>query len=235
MTLTLFILGWHGLALSIASPALPSPFMIPEGFARLLPSLPRHALTSLLHIAGGYLFALLFGFAGGTLSFLFPVLDRALSPLLDAARSISALALFPAIILLVGIGTESKWLVIFWTSWASLWLTTLHGLKSTDPQLIDAVLLDTANPLRVLFHVRLPLALPVMMTGMRLALSGAWISLVAAEMLGSNAGLGFYIMQSSQTFRFPELYSAVLAVALFNAFSQHILYRLQLYIESRVI
>jgi ABC-type nitrate/sulfonate/bicarbonate transport system permease component len=51
------------------------------------------------------------------------------------------------------------------------------------------------------------------MTGLRIGLSGGWISLIASEMLGGSKGLGYSILSYSQTFRFPEMYATILLIA----------------------
>nr|NIU01518.1 ABC transporter permease subunit [Nitrosopumilaceae archaeon]NIU87947.1 ABC transporter permease subunit [Nitrosopumilaceae archaeon]NIX62120.1 ABC transporter permease subunit [Nitrosopumilaceae archaeon] len=62
--------------------------------------------------------------------------------------------------------------------------------------------------------VVLPASIPFIITGLRLGMGAAFLVLVAAEMLGANSGLGFYILETSQTFKIVEMYSAIFVIGL---------------------
>ena len=139
-------------------------------------------------------------------------------PVVDAMRPIAALTLFPLIILILGLGIQAKAFVIFWTAWPAVLLNTLEGLRQVDRSVQEAASLDGAGKGAQLWQIDLPLARSMILTGWRIGLSGGWISLVSAEMLGSKAGLGYAILAYSQTFRFPETYAVVLTIAMLGLF-----------------
>jgi NitT/TauT family transport system permease protein len=89
------------------------------------------------------------------------------------------------------------------------------------------------NSLQVMRIVKIPLASQEIMTGIRIGLSGGWISLIAAEMLGSNRGLGFSILMSANTFRFADIYSSIVIVALIGLAMNYGLFKIQAYIKRR--
>ena len=65
----------------------------------------------------------------------------------------------------------------------------------------------------MLRYITFPLALPAILTGLRIGISGGWIGIVSAEMLGSSAGLGYAVLAYSQSFQFPAMYAAIVMIA----------------------
>lgn len=114
---------------------------------------------------------------------------------------------------LLGLGVKSKVFVIFWTAWPAILLNTAHGLNRVDADVCNAARIDGAGRWSLFRYIELPLALPMVMTGFRIGLSGGFISLVSAEMLGGSAGLGYSILAYSQTFRFPQMYAVIIIIA----------------------
>lgn len=173
----------------------------------------RHAATSLETITLGFTLATAIGFSLGVLIVQVPASRAVIMPVVDAVRPVAALTLFPLLILLLGIGTWSKVFVIFWTAWPAVLLNTAHGLDKVDADVRSAAQIDGAGRLALFRYIELPLAFPMIMTGLRIGLSGGWISLVSAEMLGSSSGLGYSILAYSQTFRFPQMYAVIITIA----------------------
>ncbi len=192
----------------------------------------RHASVSLAHICIGYLAAAVIGSAVGTAITEWRAADLALTPVIDAMRPVAALTIFPLLIVILGLGVKSKAFVIFWTAWPAIVLNTVHGLRNVDREVIEAAQLDGASDWLILCHMKFPLALGTIVTGLRIGLSGGYISLVSAEMLGSTAGLGYSILAYSQTFRFAEMYAVIIVIALLGLSMNAGLGRLQKIIEG---
>jgi NitT/TauT family transport system permease protein len=208
-------LVWEVVAFSVNRPMLPPASAVLETFVRLLlnGTLVHHAFTSLVNVLLGLLLAYGVGIGLGIGVSGSRFWDALVMPVVDAMRPVAALTLFPLIILWLGLGIESKVFVIFWTAWPAVLLNTVQALRSVDPTAREAAQLDGADSCQVLRYIALPLALPGIMTGLRIGASGGWISLVAAEMLGASAGLGYATLAYSQTFQFPQMYAVILTIA----------------------
>lgn len=226
---------WTLLSEIVSSPALPS-------LARILRALRdmvlmgeawQHISASLTYIISGFLFASVLGFLIGVLISQSKIAEFVLMPIIDSMRPVSALAIFPLLIVLIGIGFWSKTVVIFWTAYPAVILSTINGICQVDRNIVQAGMLDGAGKLTLLVRIVLPLASLDVMTGLRIALGSGWISLVAAEMLGSREGLGYYVMVSSQTFKFPNVYAAILIISFIGLSMNWILNRIQKWIESK--
>lgn len=193
-----------------------------------------HIAVSLQHIGLGFALAALVGCVLGVVMTQSVLINALIMPLVDAVRPVAALTIFPLLILVLGLGIWSKVFVIFWTAWPPILLSTVQSIRQVEQTILEAARLDGAEAWAVLWQITLPLASPGILTGLRIGLGTGWISLVAAEMLGSSAGLGYTILTSSQTFQFPTLYATIILIALLGLAMNATLATLQHFVEKRI-
>jgi NitT/TauT family transport system permease protein len=136
-----------------------------------------------------------------------------LSPLLEVFRNTAALALLPVFVLILGLGETSKIaLVVYACSWPIL-LNTIAGVKGVDPLLVRSARSMGLNHLRLFQKVILPAAVPTVFTGVRLAGAYSILVLVAAEMVGAKAGLGYLINYAQYNFAIPDMYAGIITIS----------------------
>ncbi|MBI2311155.1 MAG: ABC transporter permease [Betaproteobacteria bacterium] len=174
----------------------------------------RHVLVSLERILYGLGLSVIIGVPLGLATGSFKTFDGAVDAPLQAGRQVSAIALFPVFILFFGIGEMSKVMIILWASVWPVILNTTAGVKGIDPILIRSARSMNAKGVTLFRKVILPAAAPSIFTGIRLGAAYAFMVLVAAEMIGANAGLGFLVLHSQEIFKIPEMYAAIVALAL---------------------
>jgi len=206
---------WHLVAAFYDNPALLSPVVVMPELWQLLRSgdLNQHILFSTSYVMLGWGLASALAFGVGSMAALYAPVRWVVMPPLNAIRGVGALALYPLILLLFGIGLQSKVFIVAWTAWPSVLLNTVSSLERVPSTYREAARLETDNRWEIFYYVQCPLAFPGIWTGLQIGLSGAWISLVAAEMLGGNKGLGYFILMSSQTFKLSQMYGGVVVVA----------------------
>ncbi|MFG2166305.1 ABC transporter permease [Micromonospora chersina] len=140
-------------------------------------------------------------------------LAELLSPLLEVFRNTAALALLPVFVLILGLGETSKIaLVVYACSWPIL-LNTIAGVKGVDPLLVRSARSMGLNHLRLFQKVILPAAVPTIFTGVRLAGAYSILVLVAAEMVGAKAGLGYLINYAQYNFAIPDMYAGIITIS----------------------
>lgn len=149
--------------------------------------------------------------------------ERFLDPLLQLFRQTSPLALLPVFILIFHIGEVSKVAIIFWGVQWPILLNTIAGVKSVDPLYIKSARSMGASPFTLFTRVILPGASPMIFSGIRLSATSAIVLLTAAEMIGANSGLGFLIYYAQQTFKIPEMYAAILMIAVLGVIVNYLL------------
>jgi len=170
----------------------------------------EHTSASLQRSLTGFGISIVYAVPLGLAIGWFKRLADVLSPLLEMFRNTAALALLPVFLLLLGIGESSKVaLVIYSCTWPIL-LNTISGVRNVDPLLIKSAKTMGLTSFDLLRKVMLPAALPTIFVGIRLAGAYSLLVLVAAEMVGAKAGLGYLIIYSQYNFQIPHMFVGIL-------------------------
>ncbi|MEX5258498.1 ABC transporter permease [Kocuria arenosa] len=173
-----------------------------------------HFSASLTRSVIGFTVATAAGVAVGLLIGWYRILAQALNPLLELFRNTAALALLPVFTLLLGIGEISKVSIVIFAAFFPVLLNTIAGVRTVDPLLIRAGRsLGLGSP-QLFRQIILPAAVPTIFTGIRMAGTASILVLIAAEMVGAKAGLGFLIISTQNSFLIPEMYAGILTIAL---------------------
>ncbi|MEI7027090.1 ABC transporter permease [Paenibacillus sp. y28] len=200
----------------ISAQFLPSPLVIAKAFEELLLSgeLLGHLGISLGRAALG------FGIGGG-LGLLFGVLvgfsrkaEDMLDPTMQMLRMIPHLAIAPLIILWFGFGEWSKVLIIAKGAFFPLYVNTFMGIRSVDNKLFDVARVLEFSRSKQIRQLVVPAALPSILLGLRLSLALSWVGLVVAELIGSQAGVGFLINFAKQTSATEVIFVGVVIFAI---------------------
>jgi NitT/TauT family transport system permease protein len=175
--------------------------------------LAEHVGASLTRSLTGLGLAVLTAIPLGLLIGWYRPLAELLSPLLEVFRNTAALALLPVFVLILGLGETSKIAqVLYACSWPIL-LNTIAGVKGVDPLLVRSARSMGLNHLRLFQKVILPAAVPTIFTGVRLAGAYSILVLVAAEMVGAKAGLGYLVNYAQYNFAIPDMYSGIITIS----------------------
>jgi sulfonate transport system permease protein len=141
------------------------------------------------------------GSIGLTLGFL-TGLSRTANRLLDNSiqmvRTIPNLALIPLVIVWFGIGEEAKIFLIAVGVFFPIYLNTYHGIRSVDTGLTEMGKVYGLSPIALFAQVILPGAIPSILVGLRLALGTMWVTLIAAEAIASESGIGYMTSQARE-------------------------------------
>jgi len=212
-------LWWLVTALNLISPLfLPPPQRVlhqlwvvasPQGFMDA--TLWQHLAASLGRILLALIAAVLIGVPVGIAMGTSQILRGILDPLIEIYRPIPPLAYLPLLVIWFGIGETSKILLIYLAIFAPITLSTLAGMRSVSPVRIRAARSLGANNWQLLRFVLLPSALPEILTGIRIGLGVGWSTLVAAELIAAQRGLGFMV-QSAAEFLATDVMLAGIAV-----------------------
>ena len=121
-----------------------------------------------------------------------------LDPLVELLRPIPPLAYLPLLVIWFGIGETTKVLLIFFSILAPVIISSAHGVLSHQLNRERAALSLGASQSQVFWHVILPTALPHIITGIRIGLGVGWSTLVAAELVAADRGIGFMVQSAAQ-------------------------------------
>lgn len=206
VTAVTLILVWYlTTAMGLIKPLfLPSPVavierfwdVLTEGFANA--TLIEHAGWSMLRVFGAFFLAMITAVPIGILMGVNRVARGLCDPVIEFYRPLPPLAYLPLVIIWLGIGETSKIVLIYLAIFAPMALSARAGVRSVAIEQIHAAYSMGATRLQVIRHIILKSALPEILTGMRIGIGFGWTTLVAAEMVAAQAGLGFMVLNAAE-------------------------------------
>ena len=191
----------------------------------------EHIGISVYRVVLGFLLGCAVGIPLGFALALSKIMNRVFDPIVEFFRPMPPLALIPLVILWLGIGEGAKIFLLFL---ASLWimaLATRSGAMSTNVSKIHAAYTLNANRHQILFKVILPNSLPEIFTGMRVSMGVCWGTVVAAELVAAESGIGMMIMVAS---KFLATDIVVLGVIVISVVA-YIIDIIMRYLESKLV
>lgn len=214
---TLAVLGllWQALVAALAPPRyiLPAPADVAAVLVERWRFLGHHALVTLGEVLVGFAAGTALGVATALAVVAFPRLGRLAWPMVVVLQAFPVFVLAPLLVLWFGFGMASKvamtTLIIFFPVASAF----ADGLRRVAPELVDAARLAAAGPLRVLVHVRVPLAMPALASGLRVAAPLAPLGAVIGEWVGASAGLGFVMVQANARMQTDTVFAAMAVLA----------------------
>jgi sulfonate transport system permease protein len=178
--------------------------------------LGRHVYVSLVEFFAGFGAAVIFGVPFGFLLGSSRRMSYFIDPPLMAIYATPRLTLLPIITLWLGIGMESKILVVFIGSAIPIIINSVAGIRAVDGSLTRLAQSFCAPRLDIFVKIMLPGSLPAVMMGLRLGLGRGVLGVVVAEMFVSQEGVGYQIVQYGSAFRVDHLIFYTLLVSFFG-------------------
>ena len=186
---------------------LPSPQAVFQQFYEYLTGtandkpLWEHLIYSVLRVSIAFWLAFLTAVPVGIGMGMSRVVRGVFDPPIEFYRPLPPLAYLPLIVIWFGIDEAPKVLLIYLACFAPLALAARSGMRSAAQEQINAAYSMGASYRQVILHVILPSALPEILVGMRIAIGFGWTTLVAAEMVAANVGLGQMVLNASNFLR----------------------------------
>ncbi|UWR13432.1 ABC transporter permease [Sulfitobacter mediterraneus] len=211
--LTLYI-TWTFLALHINNPVLmPSPNIVLSALVDILADdLILDIAASLKHLGLGMGIGVFLGLGLAFLATSFEPAGLLIDPAVELLRPISGIAWIPLAIMMFGVGETVPIFLIAYVSIFPIYVNTVTGIKGVDARLINAAHVLGARPGLIRRSVILPAALPMILTGFRLSLGVAWMTLIGAELIGGSSGLGWRAFWYEQFFAMNKNLAVILVV-----------------------
>ena len=221
---------WWILAAIIDSPALPTPIatipVLVDNFSGLVPefgiSLFRILLAMLIGTVLGAPLGILIGRSMWA--------DRLLTPVMYILYPLPKIVLLPILFVLIGIGGQSKVVLIAIAVFFQMAVTMRDAAKSVPRESVEAMLSFGAGRRQILGSVVIPNTLPSLFTALRVTTASAIAILFIAESMAGSSGLGYYIMHSWSILEYTQMFAGIVAMA----FMGILLYELFDFCERRL-
>lgn len=203
-------------ALSALGVKIPAP---PEVVARAADMLVEGTLlddtvASLARVLAGFALGSALAVAAGFLMGWYRPVRALAEPWVQFFRTIPPLAIIPLAIVLMGIGEVPKIFVIFLAAFLACVISTLQGVVTVDPTLINAARVLGAGDATIFGKVVVPASAPFILVGMRVGLGSAWATVVAAELIAAQEGLGFRMQNAQLYYDLPTIFVSLIAIGL---------------------
>jgi taurine transport system permease protein len=194
-------------------------------------TLAVHFMWSMYRVFSAFLLAVAIGIPVGIAMGTSRIARGIFDPLIEFYRPLPPLAYLPLMIIWFGIGEQAKIMLLFLAIFAPVALAARAGVKSVAQEQIQAALSSGASHRQVIQHVIVPGAMPEILVGLRIGMGVGWTTLVAAEMVAADAGLGKMVYNASNFLRTDVVILGIIAIG-FVAYVFELLMR---WLERRLV
>jgi NitT/TauT family transport system permease protein len=192
----------------------PSEVAAAAGELFLAPRFAAHVGNSVRRIFQGFSIAAALAVGLGLLVGRFRLAAQSLLPPLEVLRPIPAVAWIPLAILLFASAEQSMVFITFIGAFFPILLNTIHGVERLDRRLVHAAQTLGAGPLAIFREVILPGALPAIVTGLSIGMGTSWFSLVTAEMISGQYGIGYYTWEAYTLQKYPSIVLGMISIGI---------------------
>jgi NitT/TauT family transport system permease protein/taurine transport system permease protein len=224
-----------------------NPFLIPPPVEVIRTAIPMllsgeifaDVSISMTRVMVGFVSGSLFGIVLGVLLGRIRVLHDLLDPIIELLRYLSPTAMIPIAVIWFGIGETSKYFLIFWGTFFIVLINTTAGVWRAPIARQRAAECLGANQLQIFVLVVIPSAVPYIVTGMRVAMASSFMSIIPAEILAADSGIGYLLQKSSMLLQTNRIFVALLTICilgfavdrLFRFFVDRVLTRYMSYVS----
>lgn len=219
----LFIMVWQILSKFgiIPEKILPAPIDVLKAafFFLMTGELYKHISISLSRALIGFIIGGTLGFGLGLFNGMFRLSELLFDSSIQMLRNIPHLALIPLVILWFGIDEVSKIFLVALGVMFPIYINTYHGIKSVDERLIEMGKAYGLKGKTLFYHVMLPGALPSILVGIRFSLGLMWLTLIVAETISTDSGIGYMAMNAREFMQMDVIVLSILLYAIFGKIS----------------
>jgi NitT/TauT family transport system permease protein len=203
-------------ALATMGLKLPTPPEVVSQAATLIGNgtLGKDVVASLTRVLAGFGLGTAVAVPIGFLMGWYGTVRGLLEPWIQFFRTIPPLAIIPLAIVLMGIGETPKIFVIFLAAFLACVISTFQGVVNVDRTLINAARVLGANDLTIFLRVVVPASTPFILVGMRVGLGSAWATLVAAELIAAQQGLGYRMQNAQLYYDLPTIFVGLISIGI---------------------
>jgi ABC-type nitrate/sulfonate/bicarbonate transport system permease component len=216
--IALLVAIWQGtVSFGLAPPTLlPPPGLVFMRMAEQLvtASFDQDILATLFRLFAGFLIAVVLGITIGSAAAVSTSINAVVRPVVRVLAPLPKVALYPALLLLLGFGHGSKITLVAADALFPILLSTYYGASTVEQKLIWSAMAAGTPPREILLKVILPAAAPSILTGCRIGLVISCIVVFLAEMITSTDGLGHVLITAARTFQTVDMFVPLITISL---------------------
>lgn len=195
---------------------LPGPIDVLSALADNFSTLLSHALVTSSEAVLGMLIALALGLLLGVLMDAFPVVRRCLYPILVVTQTVPMIVLAPILIIYLGFGMAPKILTVVLMCFFPVAVNFTDGMSQVGEGYVNLVRSYGASRAQIYALVKLPAALPPLFSGLRVAATYSISGAVVGEWIGSQSGLGYYLLRVKESYMLDKVFACVVVIIILS-------------------
>jgi sulfonate transport system permease protein len=207
---------------------VPPPSVIFSTFGDLAATgeLQRHSTVTLMRVAAGFGFGVVFGTIAGAITGYSALMSRLIDPSLQGLRAIPSIAWVPLFILWFGIFEASKIILIAVGVFFPVYLGVMGAVLSVDRKIVEVGRVFRLSGPAMVWRILLPAVMPAYIISLRSGLGLGWMFVVAAEFMGASEGLGYLLIDGQQLGKPAQIVAAIVAFALLGKLTDWMIARI---------
>jgi ABC-type nitrate/sulfonate/bicarbonate transport system permease component len=196
-------------------------------------TLQGHLLSSIDRYLRGFLLAAAVGVPLGLLMGWYRWLDHVVTPLFDSVRFIAPIAWVPFAALWFGTGIGGPTMIIFAGAFPPCLINAYRGARYVEKKYIEAAQVYGASGPRIVYEVLLPASLPSIIAGLRIGAGAGWQSLIGAELIAANSGIGLMMVRGQGALNTSTVMVGMIAVGVIGLLIDVALRQLEAWVHRK--
>jgi len=191
----------------------PAPSEVLAALLKHPASMFRNAKITALEMVLGFVLGAVIGIALGILLAYSKVVRSAVYPWLIVSQTVPIPAIAAVLVIWFGFSIVPKVLVVVLIAFFPVAVSTVDGLKAVDPEMVQLMRTFGASRARIFREVRIPVALPHIFTGAKVAAAFSVLGAVFGEWVGAKGGLGYLLLLKNRAVNTDEVFAIILALS----------------------
>ena len=217
-TIIAIILLWELITegFQIPSYILPDPGQVVQAFFQDFSLIMYHLGATLLEGVIGLGISVALSVVMAVCMDCFPAVRKSLYPILVISQTIPVMAIAPLLIIWFGFGLIPKVLLIIIMCFFPITVNLTDGFSQVDPDNLNMFRIWKASGWQIYRHLKIPFALPYFFSGLRISVTWMLMAAILSEWLGSDRGIGVYMLRAKQSYALDKVFAAVICVVIIS-------------------
>ncbi|WP_018591654.1 ABC transporter permease [Terrisporobacter glycolicus] len=218
ITFVSILLLWQFIVVSNDIPQyiMPAPSKIIKVFSTDFANLQMHALVTLNESVLGFIYSILLALAIGTIMDFVPFIKKCFYPIMLVSQMIPTITIAPLLIIWFGFDSLPKIIMVMTTCFFPILINFVDGMENIDKDYINLFKTMDASKLNTFIHLKLPMSLESLFTGLKISATYAFVAATVAEWLGGSVGLGVYMVRAKSAYALDKVFASTILVIIFS-------------------
>lgn len=218
ITFISILLIWQFIVVNYNIPQyiMPTPTDIIKVFGLDYASLQMHAMITLKESVLGFIFSILLALMIGTIMDFIPFIKKCFHPIMLVSQMIPTITIAPLLIIWFGFDSLPKIIMVMTTCFFPILINFVDGMENIDKDYLNLFKTMDSNKLNTFIHLKLPMSLESLFTGLKISSTYAFVAATVAEWLGGSVGLGVYMVRAKSAYALDKVFASTILVIIFS-------------------